>query len=49
MTPRYVAKPTVLRCARCGRFVDWEEARLQVVDGCRLEKRLDDAAQGVAT
>ena len=29
------AKPTVLRCSRCGRFVDWEEARLQVVCGCR--------------
>jgi N-acetylglutamate synthase-like GNAT family acetyltransferase len=29
------AKPTVLRCARCGRFVDWEEARLQIVCRCR--------------
>jgi ribosomal protein S18 acetylase RimI-like enzyme len=29
------AKPTVLRCARCGRFVDWEEARVQTVCGCR--------------
>lgn len=29
------AKPAVLRCSRCGRFVDWEEARLQVVCGCR--------------
>jgi GNAT superfamily N-acetyltransferase len=29
------AKPTVLRCSRCGKFVDWEEARLQVVCGCR--------------
>ncbi len=33
------AKPTVLRCARCGRFVDWEEARVQTVCGCR--PRLD--------
>ncbi len=29
------AKPSVLRCSRCGVFVDWEEARLQVVDSCR--------------
>jgi ribosomal protein S18 acetylase RimI-like enzyme len=29
------AKPTVLRCSRCGRFVDWEHARLQIVCGCR--------------
>ena len=28
-------KPAVLRCARCGRFVDWDEARLQVVCACR--------------
>ncbi|RPJ75989.1 MAG: GNAT family N-acetyltransferase, partial [Acidobacteria bacterium] len=33
------AKPTVLRCARCGRFVDWEEAQVQTVCGCR--PRLD--------
>ncbi len=31
----FPAKPAVLRCSRCGRFVDWEEARLQVVCGCR--------------
>jgi ribosomal protein S18 acetylase RimI-like enzyme len=29
------ARPRVLRCARCGRFVDWLEARLQVVCSCR--------------
>ncbi len=29
------AKPTVLRCARCGRFVDWEDAKVQVVCPCR--------------
>ncbi len=28
-------KPAVLRCSRCGRFVDWEDARLQVVCECR--------------
>jgi GNAT superfamily N-acetyltransferase len=31
----YAAKPTVLRCSRCGRFADWAEARLQIVCGCR--------------
>lgn len=29
------AKPAVIRCARCGRFVDWEEARVQVICSCR--------------
>lgn len=29
------AKPAVLRCSRCGKFVDWEEAQLQVVCTCR--------------
>jgi len=29
------AKPSVLRCARCGKFVDWQDARLQVVCECR--------------
>jgi GNAT superfamily N-acetyltransferase len=31
----YGAKPAVLRCARCGRFVDWDDARLQIVCGCK--------------
>ena len=35
----FSARPNVLRCGRCGRFVDWGEARLQVVCGCR--PRLD--------
>lgn len=35
MTDDFGAKPPVLRCARCGRFVDWEEARVQVVCSCR--------------
>lgn len=34
------AKPNVLRCSRCGRFVDWEEARLQTVCGCRAYVKL---------
>jgi len=29
------AKPAILRCGRCGRFVDWQDARLQLVCGCR--------------
>jgi ribosomal protein S18 acetylase RimI-like enzyme len=29
------AQPLVLRCSRCGRFVDWADSRLQVVDQCR--------------
>jgi GNAT superfamily N-acetyltransferase len=31
----FAAKPSVLRCSRCGKFVDWAEARLQVVCECR--------------
>ena len=33
------AKPAVLRCSRCGKYVDWEEAAVQVVCSCR--PRLD--------
>jgi ribosomal protein S18 acetylase RimI-like enzyme len=29
------AKPAVLRCARCGKFVGWEEAQVQIVCTCR--------------
>jgi GNAT superfamily N-acetyltransferase len=29
------AKPAVLRCSRCGRFVDWIEARVQIICSCR--------------
>ena len=36
---QFGAKPAVLRCARCGRGVDWENARVQVVCTCR--PRLD--------
>jgi ribosomal protein S18 acetylase RimI-like enzyme len=28
-------KSDVMRCGRCGKFVDWEDARLQIVCGCR--------------
>jgi ribosomal protein S18 acetylase RimI-like enzyme len=34
------AKPSVLRCARCGRFVDWEDAQVQTVCGCRPRLQL---------
>jgi ribosomal protein S18 acetylase RimI-like enzyme len=32
---RFGAKPVVLRCTRCGRFVDWDEARVQVICSCK--------------
>jgi ribosomal protein S18 acetylase RimI-like enzyme len=32
---QFGAKPAVLRCARCGKFVDWEDAHVQVVCTCR--------------
>lgn len=36
MTARsFGAKPAVLRCSRCGRFVDWADARVQVICNCR--------------
>ncbi|MGE0450737.1 MAG: GNAT family N-acetyltransferase [Vicinamibacterales bacterium] len=28
-------KPAVLRCGRCGKFVDWVEAQVQIVCSCR--------------
>ena len=28
-------RPAALRCGRCGRIADWNDARLQVVCGCR--------------
>ena len=33
------AKPVVLRCSRCGSFVDWADARAQVV--CECKPRID--------
>ena len=35
MTSSFGAKPAVLRCSRCGTFIDWAEARAQVVCDCR--------------
>jgi ribosomal protein S18 acetylase RimI-like enzyme len=36
MSPdQFGAKPAVLRCARCGKYVDWEDAQVQVVCTCR--------------
>jgi len=35
LTDQFGAKPAVLRCARCGKYVDWEDAHLQVVCTCR--------------
>jgi GNAT superfamily N-acetyltransferase len=35
MTDQFGAKPAVLRCSRCGKFVDWEEAQVQVICTCR--------------
>ncbi len=34
------SKPSVLRCSRCGKFVDWEDSRLQIVCGCRPHVQL---------
>lgn len=39
VSSQFGAKPAVLRCARCGKFVGWEEAQVQVVCTCR--PRLD--------
>ena len=32
---QFGATPAVLRCSRCGKFVDWEEAHVQIVCTCR--------------
>jgi GNAT superfamily N-acetyltransferase len=31
----FAEKPAVLRCSRCGKIVDWADARLQIVCDCR--------------
>ena len=33
-------RPAVLRCGRCGRITDWDEARVQVICGCRARLEL---------
>jgi ribosomal protein S18 acetylase RimI-like enzyme len=35
MPSPFGAEPAVLRCARCGKFVDWEDAQLQIACTCR--------------
>jgi ribosomal protein S18 acetylase RimI-like enzyme len=35
LADQFGAKPAVLRCSRCGKFVDWEDAQVQVVCTCR--------------
>ena len=37
---QFGSKPSVLRCSRCGKFVDWEDSRLQIVCGCRPHVQL---------
>jgi GNAT superfamily N-acetyltransferase len=32
---QFGAKPAVLRCSRCGKYVDWEDAQVQIVCACR--------------
>ena len=39
-SPLFGAKPEVLRCSRCGKFVDWEDAHLQIVCHCRPQLEL---------
>ena len=43
------AKPAILRCGRCGTFVDWQDARLQVVCGCRPHLELPPVVVREAT
>jgi ribosomal protein S18 acetylase RimI-like enzyme len=52
------AKPAVLRCSRCGKFADWDEARLQIVCSCKphldlppvfVREAADADRQGVRT
>ena len=56
--PAFGSKPSVLRCSRCGKFVDWEDARLQIVCGCRphvqlppvdVREAVDDDRIGIAS
>ena len=38
--PDFGDRPAVLRCGRCGHFADWNDARVQVVCGCRTRLAL---------
>jgi GNAT superfamily N-acetyltransferase len=49
--PEFGDRPAVLRCGRCGRIADWNDARVQVVCSCRPRLELPpplvrDAADG---
>jgi ribosomal protein S18 acetylase RimI-like enzyme len=35
VTESYPGPPAVLRCGRCGRIAGWNDARVQIVCGCR--------------
>jgi ribosomal protein S18 acetylase RimI-like enzyme len=43
------SKSDVMRCGRCGKFVDWEDARLQIVCGCRPQLDLPPVLVRAAT
>ena len=43
-TSGFGAKPAILRCGRCGKFVDWQDARLQVICRCRPHMELPPVA-----
>jgi GNAT superfamily N-acetyltransferase len=46
---QFGAKPAVLRCSRCGKYVDWEDAHLQVVCTCRPRLNLPPVLVRAAT
>ena len=43
------ARPAVLRCSRCGKFVDWDEARVRIVCSCGPRIELPPALVREAT
>src|SRR5213594_2637539 len=46
---QFGAKPAVLRCARCGRFGDWEEGQVQVICSCKPHVELSPVIVREAT
>ena len=40
MKDAYPGPPAVLRCGRCGRIASWDDARVQIVCGCRSRLEL---------